>query len=938
MNLEYVSVCFSSPSLVILRPDPHTQIMTSLQFNTAKSSMRTLTEKDFQNILLTTIAKFSLFMGVVRIEGEQFFVFCEKCKKVGHIKSHAVFQVKTVRFVPFSLNLGSDDISRWELLLDKFAPSIRDKLKVLDCHLSRGYYFSYSYDLSKCFDKTSDDWGGFFTTSRMINFLALDDLAKPWIIPVVEGFIKTIDLTIADQLTVRYTLVCRVKAAEDKLIEITALTECQNNLMINRMYLSEFQPEKILDNIIELCKKNRRVMIVNCISRDTKKDLEKMADVEETIGLLTSEMENLKYKYLNTPIDKVASIDLLFGLESTFKENIDLVAFFNNTHFNSNDFKRDDQKGFFKLLFHERPSNSALICTLYLSFFNLRNIIQLKCQKSLPQRGPLTLSQIEAFSKKQFFKAFYQLFKNAFLLIDDTCDNIFTRLWIGVDIESQKEISFLDSSMTRDDLSLQFNKEQPAQLQRGNNRGNINEMDVDFLSFDIGGPGQAQQNLQQKFGNYGWQPQPQGSSYNPTKQTNQGLPQQSQFNPNAHPANKIRRAETMDEDLLGLNFDGKNFISKKPSENDNRSHHSRRNQNKSANKVSSRPNSDDIHNNFVFLKGKKKNYHINRNKAVFRRILHNPNFEISLEEKKYNGFRLFVMTWNLSGISAIMLSSRMTPIYNKIKETKPDVICFGFQEIVELKITLKNIKNMINTEMIVQQWENILKAYLSNYKLYFHKNLLGLETFLLVHKDKINSMFSVDDLLVKLGIMNIGNKGAISVVFNFKNHYTEIVNCHLSAGNDSKAFEARLNDLDLIFEKVNNNFDSKRVYNSLLIGDFNFKIINKTNQTNDIVAYQARRNPTTCYNEFKEQDEMKSVWTKQYFQGYQEMPITFPPTYKYSPETGHLEHKSRTPSWCDRIIFKERRKSKLKILEYGAFNIMASDHLPVYLITDVLEH
>jgi hypothetical protein len=44
------------------------------------------------------------------------------------------------------------------------------------------------------------------------------------------------------------------------------------------------------------------------------------------------------------------------------------------------------------------------------------------------------------------------------------------------------------------------------------------------------------------------------------------------------------------------------------------------------------------------------------------------------------------------------------------------------------------------------------------------------------------------------------------------------------------------------------------------------------------------------------------------FQGFDEGELTFPPTYKYQPGTDkyetRAEKKLRTPSWCDRILYK----------------------------------
>jgi endonuclease/exonuclease/phosphatase family metal-dependent hydrolase len=71
--------------------------------------------------------------------------------------------------------------------------------------------------------------------------------------------------------------------------------------------------------------------------------------------------------------------------------------------------------------------------------------------------------------------------------------------------------------------------------------------------------------------------------------------------------------------------------------------------------------------------------------------------------------------------------------------------------------------------------------------------------------------------------------------------------------------------------------------------------------------------------------------------GLQELPITFPPTYKYdSPESSDVDYawaKHRYPSWCDRILFlPSHSASKLEPHIYTALPVQAtSDHRPVAL-------
>lgn len=70
--------------------------------------------------------------------------------------------------------------------------------------------------------------------------------------------------------------------------------------------------------------------------------------------------------------------------------------------------------------------------------------------------------------------------------------------------------------------------------------------------------------------------------------------------------------------------------------------------------------------------------------------------------------------------------------------------------------------------------------------------------------------------------------------------------------------------------------------------------------------------------------------------GFEELPITFPPTYKYSTSRSSDEEwqwaSHRYPSWCDRILYLPSHTSKLEPQIYTALPVQStSDHRPVAL-------
>lgn len=74
--------------------------------------------------------------------------------------------------------------------------------------------------------------------------------------------------------------------------------------------------------------------------------------------------------------------------------------------------------------------------------------------------------------------------------------------------------------------------------------------------------------------------------------------------------------------------------------------------------------------------------------------------------------------------------------------------------------------------------------------------------------------------------------------------------------------------------------------------------------------------------------------------GFVEMPIEFPPTYKYTPFTDTLVFNDRVPSYTDRILFRPpgpslRSSSALRCTLYDSARLcQSSDHKPIMALLE----
>ncbi|XP_074525411.1 phosphatidylinositol polyphosphate 5-phosphatase type IV isoform X2 [Halichoeres trimaculatus] len=112
-------------------------------------------------------------------------------------------------------------------------------------------------------------------------------------------------------------------------------------------------------------------------------------------------------------------------------------------------------------------------------------------------------------------------------------------------------------------------------------------------------------------------------------------------------------------------------------------------------------------------------------------------------------------------------------------------------------------------------------------------------------------------------------------------------------------------------------------------GDFNFRI------SKDRVDVETIINRTVGgdMGPLLEHDQLsKEIKDGSIFKGFQEAPIHFRPTYKFDVgcDIYDTTSKQRTPSYTDRILFRNRQTDDIKVVKYtSCSSIKTSDHRPV---------
>ncbi|KAF1847887.1 DNase I-like protein [Cucurbitaria berberidis CBS 394.84] len=325
-----------------------------------------------------------------------------------------------------------------------------------------------------------------------------------------------------------------------------------------------------------------------------------------------------------------------------------------------------------------------------------------------------------------------------------------------------------------------------------------------------------------------------------------------------------------------------------------------------------------------------------------------------------------VMTWNAGATKPTTLkhTEQDRNFFRELLEPDdpPDILVFGFQELVDLedkKITAKSIfkrkkhKETSEHEHMSHQyraWRDHLVRALDeyspkqNYVLLHTANLVGLFTCVFIKASERGNVRDVCGAEIKLGFSGrVGNKGALVVRFFIDDSSLCFINCHLAAGQSQTVH--RNNDAASIMENAPlpknrspshcANFfvgggDGSMILDHeicVLNGDLNYRI--DAMPRNTVVAAVQQGNLAKLL----ERDQLLLSRKRNpgfRLRAFNEAPINFAPTYKYNVGTDDYDtsEKQRSPAWCDRLLY--RGIGKIKQIDYRRHDgIKVSDHRPV---------
>lgn len=310
-----------------------------------------------------------------------------------------------------------------------------------------------------------------------------------------------------------------------------------------------------------------------------------------------------------------------------------------------------------------------------------------------------------------------------------------------------------------------------------------------------------------------------------------------------------------------------------------------------------------------------------------------------------------ITSWNVAGQEpgpTPVIDHLFEKYPTRLPNLRPEIEIVGLQEAPQY--------------LLKDPWTENLSSCLQKrgYILYKRHKLSGILLYIFVLREIIFRIRDFETESVRTGFGGLlGNKGGVSLRFNYNGNTFAVTNSHLAA--HQERLRERVDDHKTILEQSKFLLDKRtpslpeHEY-SFWFGDLNFRF-------NDIDADQVLEIISNYRNSSSDEDRARII-SKLYdhdqltivksegsaFANYTESQPKFLPTYKY--QIGKLDDydtEKRIPAWTDRVLYRQRSSPhdlengnftlKLEQLHYDSIpGTKLSDHKPISSIFKVALH
>lgn len=295
-------------------------------------------------------------------------------------------------------------------------------------------------------------------------------------------------------------------------------------------------------------------------------------------------------------------------------------------------------------------------------------------------------------------------------------------------------------------------------------------------------------------------------------------------------------------------------------------------------------------------------------------------------------FSFLVGSWNVNGQEVASDLSSWLHLHRTAKE--PEFVFISLQELDRRPERIVNSSNpskeLAWTSFILQNLNGTVdneQEREPEYSCISSECMVGIYGAVFVNRTGYESLNtkSISGSAAPCGFMGfMGNKGAVGMRFKIGATWIGFISSHLAAHTNQTV--RRNQD----FRDICRSLSSVVMGSDLLIwaGDLNYRLEAPSSWN----IKDLSRDPDGRANLLLHCQLKREIVAGRAFSGYQEAPITFPPTYKYVAGTHKTFDGMRQPAWTDRIMWKINREEMVSCVSESYevdMTCKASDHKPI---------
>jgi phosphatidylinositol-bisphosphatase len=283
-----------------------------------------------------------------------------------------------------------------------------------------------------------------------------------------------------------------------------------------------------------------------------------------------------------------------------------------------------------------------------------------------------------------------------------------------------------------------------------------------------------------------------------------------------------------------------------------------------------------------------------------------------------------VGTWNVN--SKFPPPNTTVASWLRLSEHEADIYAIGLQEIDMTAGALLAEETKISEKWTVLL-TNTIQQCTNKYYTLVSRQLVGIYLILFIKEEHKDYLTEVKCNSEGVGIMGmLGNKGAISCRFKLYSTSMCFITSHFAPHTDAiQRRNQNFSDLSRRCEVEDHDF-------IFWFGDLNYRLTIPDAEARQAIADNNLEH-LLAHDQLNIERKHNRV-----FEGYIEGPITFLPSYKFDSGTNIYDtsEKKRTPSYTDRVLWKERGTNVVKQKYYLMHDqYVISDHKPIISAFDV---